>query len=152
MKKLITCTLLAVCTICFSQNHLSFKGIEINGTLTDFSQKLEASGYKKIYTNDAQDACVLEGAFAGYDQCMIFVISTAQEHIVWKVAVQLPEQSSWYSLKSRYNEFRESLMEKYGAPSKKYEFFSSPYYEGDGYEMSALNNEKCHMLLSSKQI
>ena len=144
MKKfMLIGALLTVCAISFSQDHLTFKGIEINGTLTEFSKKLEASGFKKTYTNDAQDACVLEGSFAGFDECRIFVLSTAQEHIVWKVAVLLPEQSSWYSLKSRYNDFKSSLTEKYGAPDKKYEYFSSPYYEGDGYEISALNNDKC---------
>ena len=38
------------------------------------------------------------------------------------------------------------FVKKYGNPTNNYEFFSKPYYEGDGYELSALRNEKCHYI------
>ena len=34
-----------------SNNHLTFKGIPITGTLENFAQKLEAKGFKKIYSD-----------------------------------------------------------------------------------------------------
>lgn len=37
-----------------------------------------------------------------------------------------------------YDDMKEVLMKKYGEPSKCYEFFSSPYREGDGYEEQAI--------------
>jgi hypothetical protein len=32
---------------------------------------------------------------------------------------------------------------KYGQPSDNFEYILSPYYEGDGFELQALRNEKC---------
>ena len=33
---------------------------------------------------------------------------------------------------------------KYGEPTEHFEFFSKPYYKGDGYEMQALRLDKCN--------
>ena len=81
-----------------AQEHLSFKGIPIDGSLSQFVNKLEQEGYALVYTNDEGDACVLRGTFAGYSNCNVYVISTEKSHIVWDVTVMLPEQTSWYRL------------------------------------------------------
>lgn len=47
-----------------------------------------------------------------------------------------------YSAKSSYNRYKEILSNKY-ILSNEYMFFSSPYSEGDGYELSALYKDKC---------
>ena len=146
MKKTILFIALFVATYCFAEGHLLFKGIEIDGNIAQFSQKLESQGFKRIYTTDEGDACMLKGTFAGFDECSVAILSTPNDHIVWKVAVYLPAQTSWYALESRYDEFKRSLAEKYGAPSFDNHFFSSPYYEGDGFELQALNNDKCNYM------
>ncbi len=56
--------------------------------------------------------------------------------------VTFPEKVSWHSLKSEYNSFKDSYNDKYGK-GRSYEYFSDPYYEGDGYELQALRLEKC---------
>lgn len=117
--------------------------MEINGTINEFSNQLKSQGYKLVYTSDNGEAKIFSGSFAGLDDCEIFVIATPNSHIVWKVVVYLPKQTSWYSLKSRYGEYKNSLTNKYGTPSDDFHFFSSPYYEGDGYELQALNSDKC---------
>ena len=40
----------------------------------------------------------------------------------------------------------ELFTKKYGEPKDHFEFFSSPYYEGDGYELQALRKEKCNYI------
>ena len=52
-------------------NHLTFKGIPITGTLENFAQKMEAKGFKKKYSN--KRIIGLEGEFAGYSGCKITV-------------------------------------------------------------------------------
>ena len=144
MKKinlLITTLLLSLSV--FAQGHLTFKGLEINGSLAEFSAQLSSMGYTLFYTNDSGDAKVFKGPFAGYDDCKIFVLATPKTKTVWKVAVNFPEQKSWSTLKSMYNNYKVSLTNKYGDPASDYHFFSKPYYEGDGYEFQALRNEKC---------
>lgn len=144
MKKLSILFLLIVSSIfSFSQEHLAFKGIPIDGTLTEFVTKLQEVGYALTYTNDEGYASILEGNFAGFSGCKIIVVASQYSHIVWKVSVKLPEQTSWYALKSRFNDYKTSLIQKYGEPEGDYHFFSKPYYEGDGYEFQALRNDKC---------
>ena len=141
MKKL----LLTLCAILFAmsayaQEHMTFKGVSMGCNITTFVSQLESKGYTKKLLQD--NGAVLSGSFAGKDDCIIFVLCTESTKTVWKVAVKFPEQTSWYSLKSEYNTLKASYTEKYGTP-KSYEFFSSPYYEGDGYELQALRMDKC---------
>ena len=141
MKKILL-TLCTVLIVAFTQaqEHMTFKDISMNCNLTTFVSKLEAKGYKTILVED--NAAALSGNFAGKDNCTIMILSTTSSKFVWKVVVDFPEHDSWSSLKSEYKSFKESYSQKYGTP-KSYEFFSKPYYDGDGYELQALRVEKC---------
>lgn len=122
-------------------NHLSFRDIEINGTISDFCAQLIALGYHSPVTIDG-GSMVLKGDFAGVPNCEIYVIRSRYDDFVWKVAVFMPENNNWYGLKSEYERFKNMFTKKYGTP-KSYEFFSDPYEEGDGYELTALSVGKC---------
>jgi len=142
MKKILYIILLLLFSFStFAQSeHLKFRDIELNGSITDFIQKLEKLGYS-VKTN-LNDIYLLEGDFIG-KTCEVIVVSSKKTKTVWKVKVNLPEGKSWYSLKSEYNSVKEQLTKKYGKPKDTYEFFSKPYYEGDGYELQALKKDKC---------
>ena len=73
----------------------------------------------------------------------LLVLFTPKTKKAWKFVVYLPKQSTWYALKSQYKEYLEMLIGKYGQPKNEYHFFSSPYEDGDGYEMTAVTVEKC---------
>ena len=45
-------------------------------------------------------------------------------------------------MKNDYDKYYDIFKEKYGAPDSEYSFFSSPYKQGDGYEMTAVTLEK----------
>lgn len=74
------------------------------------------------------------------------IVNTPTSKLVWKFAIYLPKQDDWYSIKSQYNSFTNTLTEKYGEPTDSYTGFASPYYEGDGYEMSAIILDKCNYI------
>ena len=131
----------------FSQEHLTFKGIPIDGKLSVFVAKLIQQGFVFDSNTPNGDAAILKGTFAGEDDCTIYVSSTPTEHIVCGVAVFLPPQTSWTMLNSQYIKFRVSLISKYGTPFRERRDFISPYYEGDGYEMQAINQNKCDYIL-----
>jgi outer membrane protein assembly factor BamA len=122
---------------------MTFKGIPINGSLSSFVSNLKSKGFTLDLIEDG--LATLKGDFAGKSNCTIVVVATEQSNTVWKVVVFFPEKTSWYSLKSEYESFKESYTEKYGNP-ESYEFFSNPYYEGDGYELQALTSEKCRFV------
>lgn len=144
MKRIVS-SLVFLCLLLnlSAQEHLTFKGLPIDGDLSQFVNELKQQSYKLTYTNDAGNACVLNGTFAGYNNCDVFVLATENSHTVWKVVVKLPVQTSWYELKARYNDYKESLTQKYGTPTNDFHFFSKPYFEGDGYEFQALSKDKC---------
>lgn len=124
--------------------HLTFRQLPITGDINTFINNLESLGYtvELPFTNE-YNVAVLKGKFAGINDCKVIAVATPLTKIVCRVVVSLPEQQVWFKLKSDYNEFKEKLTKKYGKP-QSYEFFTDPYYEGDGYEMSALSSEKCN--------
>lgn len=143
MKRYVVAFLLF--TVLFSiskaQEHMMFMKIPIDGTLSGFAAKMKAKGFTQIAAD--KNLIVMEGEFMG-KECEIGLHGTIQTNVIWKVSVFLKKSyTSWYSLKSEYKRIVDSYTEKYGFPTDKYEFFSRPYYEGDGYEIQALKVGKC---------
>lgn len=125
------------------EKHLEFKGIPIDGQLTEFVEKLKNEGYTLV--QQEWFVAQLEGKFANKD-CNIYVLATPKTNIVESVVVHLPQSTSWQTIQSDYYSYKEIFTNKYGAPYDSYEFFSNPYNEGDGYEMQAIREEKCHYI------
>ena len=147
MKKILFLTfffLMAISSFAQESQHLEFKGVPLDGKLSSFVSKLEKKSFTfKEYARDY--VAVMKGGFA-VDYVTIYIFATPKSKIVWKVAVNYNEKESWSSLKSDYYDMKELFTKKYGEPNKHYEFFSKPYYEGDGYELQALRKEKCHYI------
>jgi hypothetical protein len=138
MKKTITLCLALAFTICaFSQE---FLGVKVDGTKDEIQKKFSEKGFTFVSYKD--NYLQLKGN-VGSNQVELNVIFTPKTKVAWKFVVYLPEQSSWYSLKSQYNEYLNMLKSKYGEPKNDYHFFSSPYSEGDGYEMTGVKVDKC---------
>lgn len=144
MKKTLLFLLLIAFAITASaqDKHMKFMGIPINGTIRDVVTQLETKGFTvtKLTNSDAY----LKGEFAGEKDCAILIQAT--QGIVYNISVFLPERLTWTGLKYDYVTFRDAITEKYGSPSRKTERFYSPFYEGDGYEMTAVRNNKCKYL------
>lgn len=136
--------MVAICLLSIMTYGQEFLGVKVDGTKQEVINKFIAKGFRVVpIKNGIQTATTMKGNYAGTNY-EIIIINTPITKKVWKIAVYLPEQISWYSLKSEYNKYLEILTSKYGQPDNSYDFFSSPYYEGDGYEMTALAIEKCN--------
>jgi len=121
-----------------------FMGIPIEGDALVFINKLKSKGFKvKKY-----DAIVttMTGVFLGNLTNEVLIIHTPKSKKVWKVVVYMQEQIGWSSLKSEYVSLLSKLNNKYGEPSSSYFSFMSPYEEGDGYEMNAVELEKTNIV------
>ena len=121
-----------------------FMGIPIEGDAVIFINKLKTKGFKvKKY-----DAIVttMTGVFLGNVTNEVLIVHTPKSKKVWKVVVFLQEQIGWSSLKSEYQSLLSKLNNKYGEPSNSYFSFLSPYEEGDGYEMNAVEFEKTNIV------
>ena len=102
--------------------------------------QLENKGFSFI--SNIENGIVLEGDFAGFSNCEIIVSYSPYINLVWRIIVLLPQKSQWYDLKEEYFRCKDLFLKKYGKP-QSYEYFTSPYEEGDGYEMTAVSSENC---------
>ena len=142
MKRIVSiiALFLGSCILLNGQEHLKVKNIPIEGSATSFIAKLKATGLKH-YTGSGTDE-VLKGQFAGMPDCYFIIAASDKTQTVFRVGIMTDNSVSWSSLKSKYNGIKDSYSSKY-PDYKSYEYFTEPYYEGDGYELQALRLEKC---------
>lgn len=144
MKRKILTLILSLTTILtFAQTseHLSFKGVPIDGTLNEYIVKMKQSGF--VHTGTEDGIAMLKGDFASYKNCIVGVATLKGKDLVSKITVIFPEQKSWSLLSSNYFNLKEMLTEKYGQPSESIENFSSYEPEGDGAKMTQVHLDAC---------
>ncbi len=140
MKKILTLMtlIMAFATQLSAQSeHFTFRDIPITGTVEEFGERLKELGYTPTGIPTQY-----KGKFIGED-CILSVSSSEYTGLVYYVAVQFETTNSWISLKSNYSAIQELCTSKYGKPLLSLRSFDSPYYEGDGYEISAIKLGKC---------
>lgn len=128
-------------TDCINQEseHFTFRNIEIGGNIERVVSELQSLGYNVL--DRGREGALLEGSFAGERNCQILVSVSEFINEVESVIVMLQESNSWWTLKATYEDFKNKLTRKYGTPESIEEFYD-PYYEGDGYEITALECQK----------
>ena len=137
MKQLILIISLFISVSVFSQQ---FDGVNISGDLPTAVSSYKAKGY--ILSKTITNGVIMNGKI-GNTEIELYLFTTSKSKKVYKATVYLPIKETWYAIKQNYQDYLEVLTTKYGTPNKSYDFFSKPYFEGDGYEMSALGLEKC---------
>ncbi len=144
MKRLIvTLACLVIMGGIMAQEHLSFKGVPVKGTLKEFTAAMEKAGFKSEGTND-DGITLLSGDFEGYKGCMMGVSTLSDSDLVNSVAVIFPERNTWASLLSDYEQLKSMLTKKYGEPTMDMEYFTGSVTENDSdaLKMSALDKDE----------
>lgn len=113
MKNILLCICILLASLCAqAQEHLSFKGIPIEGNISSFCQKLKQKGFTQQRTQGRE--YFFEGEFTGRE---VSVKVTADEHnSVFGVDVILPDSDSWSTLTETYDHYKNLYIEKYGRP------------------------------------
>jgi hypothetical protein len=124
----------------FEKEIPEFLGIEVDGKRDEVIEKFKAKGF--IVKGDIDKPVVSMNGSVGNINFELIIVSSPKSKIVRKFSVYLPEQSSWNSLLNDYTRYKKTLTDKYGNPGDSFDFFSSPYKLGDGYEMTAVAAEK----------
>jgi hypothetical protein len=104
-----------------NSEHLSFKGVPINGTLNEYVSKMTQNGFTHIQTENG--TAILSGDFAGYKDCTVGVTTLKQKDLIYKIVVIFSDQDSWSKLSTNYFELKEMLTQKYGKPTNVVEKF-----------------------------
>lgn len=135
-KTLLFIAIAFVMNFSFSQ---SFDGVPISGDLPTAIARFKAKGYTlDKYTSSG---VILDGKILS-NNIQLFIFVTPKTKKVYKMVAYLDEDISWSSLKYTYMRFLGILTDKYGNPDGSNESFTTPYYEGDGYELSAVGLDK----------
>ena len=149
MKKLIVSfAFVLIALTSYAQNsskHLTFKGVPIDGTLSEYVTKMKSAGFSHIGTKDG--VALLSGEFAGYRDCMIGVETLKKQNTVYEIAVLFPTQNTWRGLSYDYTKLKSMLSKKYGEPEECVEkFINTPIYiniNDDNDKMREVEDNHC---------
>lgn len=125
-----------------SEDVPEFMGIPVDGTKSEVIAQFKAKGFSVTSNNPKDNAIQFKGVAGGVSM-EVFAAFTPVSGRCWSFMVFLPKEDNWYDIKEQYKKYVDIFKGKYGEPRASYDFFSTPYYEGDGYEMSALQLGKC---------
>ena len=115
MKKIIfTLTLLFVAISIMAQEHLSFKGIPIEGSMTEFCQKLKSKGFTSIGCEN--NITLFSGDFTGRE-VTVGVTATDDGKNVFAVVVLFDPSKEWNELVNTYDYYKDLYTRKYGKPT-----------------------------------
>ena len=118
MKKLIVSFALMIITLTLyaqsSSEHLTFKGIPIEGSMTEFCQKLKAKGFTSIGSEN--NVTLFSGDFTGRE-ANIGVTATNDGENVFAVVVLFDPSGEWNTLVNTYDYYKDLYTRKYGKPA-----------------------------------
>jgi len=137
MKKLLLGLLMMLSMISQAQ---IINGIEIGRLGKDVNFNLTQKGFKKINQDSLHEEYVgiLDGKIVRLSTTM-----TPKSKIVWKMIIEVDVNYTWDDSKKSYFIYKEFFNQRY-YNALSFEFFISPYYDGDGHEIQALILERCN--------
>lgn len=115
MKRISVTLMLLFAVICvMAQEHLSFKGLPIEGSMTTFCQKLKAKGFTSIGRDN--NITLFTGDFTGR-KATVGVTATDDGKNVFAVIVFFNPSEEWNTLVNTYNYYKDLYTRKYGEPT-----------------------------------
>ncbi len=97
-----------------AQEHLSFKGIPIEGSMTSFCQKLKTKGFTSVGRDS--NISIFSGDFTGR-KATVGVTSTDDGKNVFAVIVFFDPSKEWNALVNTYDYYKSLYTRKYGDPA-----------------------------------
>lgn len=125
--------------------HLAFKGIPIDGTLSDFTKKLKHNGF--FSTGMEGNEATMRGMFGSYNKCKISIRTNKYTGNTCLVKVFFPDCYDWEEIYSSYTQLKELLTERYGQHTECVEEFHTMLYrpdEDDLSKMQCLRFDECN--------
>jgi hypothetical protein len=123
--------------------HLLFKGVPIDGTMSEYVEKMKLNGF--VVMDSEPGTYVLQGDFAGYKDCFVGVVTMKQKDLVSRIKVLFPERDDWASLYGNYVNLKEMLIQKYGQPTEVVEVFPSyPSVTNEGLKYTYAQVGECN--------
>ena len=114
MKRfLLTIICVVAVILVYAEGKMTFKGIDIDGDLPSFVDKLEMQGF--VMQDMRDDCAIMSGTFTAED-VKLYIHATPISKTVYGVSVIYKPQDSWPHQESHYKNLAKSLKTKYGEP------------------------------------
>lgn len=113
-RSLFLLIVLSVAFACIAQEHLSFKGIPLEGRMDAFCKQLSTKGFKPIGYDNNQ--ALFTGDFTGRS-AKVGVIAADDGENVYSVIVFFDASDEWKVLTNIYNYYKDLYTRKYGKPT-----------------------------------
>lgn len=140
MKKLL---IIAVCIVCkFSSFSQEFGGVHIGGDLNTVINNFKEKGMKFVKYAENNTCAFMKGTMSNIPMDFM-ILSTPKTKKVFSLVVLFEQRNTFEFLKKEFDSYFGVLYENYGQPDEVNLDFVSPFYLGDGYELTALRAEKC---------
>lgn len=110
----VTLIMLFIAVNIMAQEHLSFKGVPIEGSMTDFCQKLKTKGL--IFIERENNIALFSGDFTGRN-ATIGVTATDDGKNVLGLIVFFDPSGEWNTLVNTYDYYKNLYTRKYGEPT-----------------------------------
>jgi hypothetical protein len=133
---------LNLCAQSAENQHLLFKGIPIDGPLSEYVEKMKLNGFTLL--DSTNYGAMFNGEFANYQNCKIGVGTSNKKDLVSTVFVMFPEREEWNDLYGDYNRLKQMLSEKYGIPNESKEKWENDYEPSLAFRMSAIKRGECN--------
>ena len=123
-------------------NHMTFKGVPIDGSLDAYVKSMQKAGFTYLGKDDG--IAILTGDFAGFRNCKVGVVTLKSLDLVNRISVIFEAQDKWADVYGVYSQLKEMLSAKYGEPSQcveEFQGYTQP--RADNARMHELNMDRC---------
>ncbi len=107
-------TIVATASAQEESEHLTFKGIPIEGSMTEFCQKLRTKGFTSIGREN--NIALFTGDFTGRE-ATVGVTATDDGKNVFAIGVLFDPSGEWNTLVNTYEYYKDLYTRKYGEPT-----------------------------------
>ena len=107
-------TIVATASAQEESEHLTFKGIPIEGSMTEFCQKLRTKGFTSIGREN--NIALFTGDFTGRE-ATVGVTATDDGKNVFAIVVLFDPSGEWNTLVNTYEYYKDLYTRKYGEPT-----------------------------------
>lgn len=139
MKKLILT--IAIAALSVASYGQEFLGIKPSGNKDYTINQFKAKGFSAS-PSTSETSLFMKGKVNGKEVDLV-IVWTPKTKVVTTFAVFLPERTTFESLVDDFEEYVALFNAKYGTTESVHRIFRTPYELNDGYEMNAVELEKC---------
>jgi len=104
------------------EDHLTFKGLPIDGSCEDFMEALISKGFRYQNTSKTKRDNIMVGPFAGKANAVVRIFPASETiDVTSRILVAFEEEAVWQKLTATFSHLKKFYVEKYGSPSDSLE-------------------------------